>query len=50
MATPSGETTTATHVSNILGKLGATRRMEAAAIAHRLGLIEPGTSSASAAP
>ena len=34
------ENTAGVHVSNILGKLGASRRMEAAAIAHRLGLIE----------
>ena len=33
--------TAGVHVSNILGKLGVSRRMEAAAIAHRLGLIEP---------
>ena len=33
--------TVATHIEHILGKLGASRRMEAAAIAHRLGLIEP---------
>ena len=32
------EKTAATHVSNILRKLGASRRTEAAAIAHRLGL------------
>jgi DNA-binding NarL/FixJ family response regulator len=29
------------HVSNILGKLGATNRVEAATIAHRLG-VAPG--------
>jgi hypothetical protein len=29
------------HVSNILGKLGVSRRMEAAAIAHHLGLALP---------
>jgi DNA-binding CsgD family transcriptional regulator/tetratricopeptide (TPR) repeat protein len=34
------ENTAGVHVSNILGKLGVSRRMEAAAIAHRLGLIE----------
>ena len=34
------ENTAGVHVSNILGKLGVARRMEAAAIAHRLGLIE----------
>jgi DNA-binding NarL/FixJ family response regulator len=32
--------TASVHVSNILGKLGVTRRGEAAAIAHRLGLLE----------
>jgi DNA-binding NarL/FixJ family response regulator len=30
--------TASVHVSNILGKLGAGSRVEAAAIAHRLGL------------
>jgi DNA-binding CsgD family transcriptional regulator len=30
--------TVGVHVSNILAKLGATGRVEAAAIAHRLGL------------
>ena len=34
------ENTAGVHVSNILGKLGVSRRMEAAVIAHRLGLIE----------
>src|SRR5262249_28043695 len=34
------ENTAGVHVSNILGKLGASRRLEAAAMAHRLGLIE----------
>ena len=34
------ENTAGVHVSNILGKLGVSRRMEAAAMAHRLGLIE----------
>jgi DNA-binding CsgD family transcriptional regulator len=33
------EKTAGVHVSNILGKLGATGRTEAAAIAHRLGLV-----------
>jgi DNA-binding CsgD family transcriptional regulator/tetratricopeptide (TPR) repeat protein len=32
--------TASVHVSNILGKLGATRRTQAAAIAHRLGLVD----------
>jgi DNA-binding CsgD family transcriptional regulator/tetratricopeptide (TPR) repeat protein len=36
------ENTAGVHVSNILGKLGVSRRMEAAAIAHRLGLVEAG--------
>jgi DNA-binding CsgD family transcriptional regulator/tetratricopeptide (TPR) repeat protein len=34
------ENTAGVHVSNILGKLGVSRRVEAAAMAHRLGLIE----------
>jgi DNA-binding NarL/FixJ family response regulator len=29
-------------VSNILAKLGVTRRSEAAAVAHRMGLFSPG--------
>jgi DNA-binding CsgD family transcriptional regulator/tetratricopeptide (TPR) repeat protein len=33
------ESTAGVHVSNILGKLGVTRRSEAAALAHRLGLL-----------
>ena len=33
------ENTVGVHVSNILGKLGASSRTEAAAIAHRLGLV-----------
>jgi DNA-binding CsgD family transcriptional regulator len=33
------ESTAGVHVSNILGKLGVTRRSEAAAVAHRLGLL-----------
>jgi ATP/maltotriose-dependent transcriptional regulator MalT len=33
--------TASVHVSNILGKLGVTGRVEAAAIAHRLGLPRP---------
>ncbi len=33
------ESTAGVHVSNILGKLGVTRRSEAAAMAHRLGLF-----------
>jgi DNA-binding NarL/FixJ family response regulator len=35
------ENTAGVHVSNILGKLGVSRRMEAAAIAHHLGLALP---------
>jgi DNA-binding CsgD family transcriptional regulator len=34
------ESTAGVHVSNILGKLGVTRRSEAAAMAHRLGLFQ----------
>jgi DNA-binding NarL/FixJ family response regulator len=35
--------TASVHVSNILGKLGVANRVEAAAVAHRLGLeAEPG--------
>lgn len=34
------ESTAGVHVSNILGKLGVTRRTEAAALAHRLGLYQ----------
>jgi DNA-binding NarL/FixJ family response regulator len=34
------ENTAGVHVSNILGKLGVSRRMEAAAIAHQLGLLD----------
>jgi DNA-binding CsgD family transcriptional regulator len=37
------ENTAGVHVSNILGKLGVSRRMEAAAIAHRLGLVDAPT-------
>jgi DNA-binding NarL/FixJ family response regulator len=33
--------TATVHVSNILGKLGAHTRVEAAAIAHRLDIDEP---------
>jgi ATP/maltotriose-dependent transcriptional regulator MalT len=33
--------TAGVHVSNIIGKLGVTSRGEAAAIAHRLGLVDP---------
>jgi DNA-binding CsgD family transcriptional regulator len=33
------ENTAGVHVSNIIGKLGASGRVEAAAIAHRSGLI-----------
>ncbi len=42
--------TVATHVEHILGKLGATRRTEAATIAHRLGLVEPGTDGTPTSP
>ena len=31
--------TASVHVSNLMGKLGATNRGEAAALAHRLGLV-----------
>ena len=34
--------TASVHVSNILGKLGVTSRVEAAATAHRLHLLDPG--------
>ena len=34
--------TASVHVSNILGKLGASNRAEAAAIAHRLGMVPAG--------
>lgn len=34
--------TASVHVSNILAKLGVTGRVEAAAVAHRLGLTGPG--------
>jgi DNA-binding NarL/FixJ family response regulator len=44
------ENTAGVHVSNILGKLGASRRMEAAAIAHRLGLIAGWTPPEETAP
>ncbi len=44
------ENTAGVHVSNILGKLGVSRRMEAAAIAHRLGLIEAGKPPEQTAP
>lgn len=36
------EKTASVHVSNILGKLGVTSRTQAGAVAHRLGLIDPG--------
>lgn len=36
------ESTAGVHVSNILAKLGVTRRSEAAAVAHRMGLFSPG--------
>jgi DNA-binding CsgD family transcriptional regulator/tetratricopeptide (TPR) repeat protein len=35
--------TATAHVSNILGKLGVNNRVEAATIAHRLGIVEPGS-------
>jgi DNA-binding CsgD family transcriptional regulator len=35
--------TATVHVSNILGKLGVNNRVEAATIAHRLGIVEPGS-------
>ena len=35
------ENTAGVHVSNILGKLGVAGRGEAAAVAYRLGLVEP---------
>jgi len=35
--------TATVHVSNILGKLGVRGRVEAATIAHRLGIVEPGS-------
>ncbi len=36
------ESTAGVHVSNILAKLGVTRRSEAAAVAHRMGLFNTG--------
>ena len=36
------ESTAGVHVSHILAKLGVTRRSEAAAVAHRMGLLSPG--------
>ncbi|MEU7053186.1 helix-turn-helix domain-containing protein, partial [Streptomyces eurythermus] len=38
--------TASVHVSNILGKLGVSGRGEAAAVAHRLGLLVAGTLAA----
>jgi len=35
--------TATVHVSNILGKLGVRNRVEAATVAHRLGIIKPGS-------
>jgi DNA-binding NarL/FixJ family response regulator len=37
------EKTASVHVSNILSKLGAANRGQAAAIAHQLGVVEPAT-------
>jgi DNA-binding NarL/FixJ family response regulator len=34
--------TATVHVSNILAKLGVRSRVEAATMAHRLGVVEPG--------
>lgn len=44
------ESTAGVHVSNILGKLSVTRRMEAAAIAHRVRLIEEKTTDRRGVP
>ena len=33
--------TATVHVSNILGKLGVRNRVEAATVAHRLGIVQP---------
>ena len=42
--------TASVHVSNIMGKLGASNRAEAAAIAHRLGMVnEPATTGSAIA-
>ena len=38
------EKTASVHVSRILAKLGVGGRVEAAAVAHRLGLTEPAAS------
>ena len=40
------QNTAGVHVSNILGKLGVVGRGEAAALAYRLGLVEPASESA----
>jgi len=40
------ENTAGVHVSNILGKLGVAGRGEAAAVAYRLGLVEPASEPA----
>ena len=40
-APSSAEKTASVHVSNIMNKLGAANRSEAAAIAHRPRLLEP---------
>lgn len=37
-----GETTVKTHVSNVLGKLGAASRVEAVVVAYESGLVRPG--------
>lgn len=42
--------TAGVHVSNILGKLGVANRGEAAAVAHRLGLVPPGGGVRGSAP
>jgi DNA-binding NarL/FixJ family response regulator len=44
------EKTASVHVSNIMGKLGAANRSEAAAIARRLRLLEPNARSLTQPP